>query len=189
MATATKYFLPCSCGRQLVIDMAQAGQHVTCECGQSLEVPTMRGIRALKPVAETQPEQASAPRSSSEWSSLQGAVFGIGLLTFFLAGCVAAYNGLVLSQIVVQEPTASDFERADAVFDALPPEKMYEVYMHARDEGLGSPQAPDYVIAKQVRNYYRRLMIGGLVVAGIGVLAAASAFLLPKGAPRAAARR
>lgn len=190
MATATKYLLPCSCGQRITIDIAQAGQQITCACGQSLEVPTMRGIRALEPAPEASEEAKSAPRSAAPaWSSLQGALFGIGLMTLFLAGCVAAYNGLVMSQIVIQEPTASDFERADAAFDALPPEKMYDVYVHARDQGLGTPQTPDYVIAKRVKAYYQRLMIGALVVSGVGAVIAASAFLLPGRPASAAARR
>jgi hypothetical protein len=44
----TKYLLPCSCGRKIQIQLRQAGEIVRCECGTSLEVPKLTGIKLLQ---------------------------------------------------------------------------------------------------------------------------------------------
>jgi len=42
-----KYRLGCSCGREQVVEPAQAGQTICCACGKSLEVPTLLAMRQL----------------------------------------------------------------------------------------------------------------------------------------------
>ena len=42
-----QYLLPCSCGRNLPVEMSQAGQHISCKCGVLLEVPPLRSLREL----------------------------------------------------------------------------------------------------------------------------------------------
>lgn len=47
-----KYLLPCSCGKFVPIETAQAGSDVVCQCGQSLKVPSMLKIKKLRTVEE-----------------------------------------------------------------------------------------------------------------------------------------
>ena len=49
-----KYLLPCKCGQSVEIEPAQAGQAVSCICGENLFVPSMLQVKAL-PVAPDKP--------------------------------------------------------------------------------------------------------------------------------------
>lgn len=184
MATATKYLLPCTCGQSVVIDVGQAGQQVTCTCGRTQEAPTMRGVRALPIAEEASAADAKVRESRPAWSSLQGALFGAGFLLAFIALCLAGYNGLVYSQIHVHEPPPSAIEAADNRFNALRPHEMFDVYIAARDKGIGPQLTPDYVHAKRAKEHYRNLMLYSLGGAVAGLALAASAFLVaPRKAP------
>ena len=44
-----KYLLPCTCGRQIVVEPRQAGQIIPCSCGASLQAPTLLDMTALEP--------------------------------------------------------------------------------------------------------------------------------------------
>ncbi|MGA2060986.1 MAG: hypothetical protein ABSG67_10930 [Thermoguttaceae bacterium] len=44
----TMYLLPCSCGRKIPVQLRQAGEIVKCDCGASLEVPTLSGLKSLQ---------------------------------------------------------------------------------------------------------------------------------------------
>ncbi len=71
---STKHLLPCRCGKKIEVDVRQAGQTITCQCGAMVDVPTMRQVRQLERAATTGGK--TAPR----WSPLQGAVFAAGVL-------------------------------------------------------------------------------------------------------------
>jgi hypothetical protein len=45
---STYYLLPCPCSRKIPVLPKQAGEIVVCDCGTSLEVPTMLKLRALE---------------------------------------------------------------------------------------------------------------------------------------------
>lgn len=64
-----RFLLPCVCGRQLPVNAAQAGDQLQCECGQRIEVPTLRHLAALERVEE------AAPRRVKNWGVRQGLVF------------------------------------------------------------------------------------------------------------------
>jgi Domain of unknown function (DUF1922) len=84
------YLLPCTCGRRLTVTAAQAGDQLQCECGQRVEVPTLRHLAALEQVED-------APRRERTWGARQGLVFLGGTLI------VLAAVALVLLQL--REPT------------------------------------------------------------------------------------
>ena len=78
----SRYLLPCSCGKSIAVSVSQAGDKVHCECGQELEVPTLRQLRELAP------EQTDSTESAS-WGFRQG-VITLGLI---LASLMAATSG------------------------------------------------------------------------------------------------
>ncbi len=86
----SRYLLPCTCGRQVVVTPSEAGNRVTCSCGAVLDVPTLRAMRQL-PVAETAAEAPAVPSPASRWNAaaalvLLGAVvvlIGVGLCVYF----------------------------------------------------------------------------------------------------------
>ena len=49
----TEYLLPCECGREICIVAGQAGQDITCQCGQTFEVPPLRKLAQLDRVVKT----------------------------------------------------------------------------------------------------------------------------------------
>jgi len=73
---SARYQLPCSCGRQIVVEPRQAGEAMVCSCGASLQVPTLLEMRSLEPV----PALAEPRPSDSGWGGrhrllLLGGVF------------------------------------------------------------------------------------------------------------------
>lgn len=77
------YLLPCSCGQKLAVAPRQAGESVTCPCGNALEVPPLNQLKTLEPVApeaELSAAGGPAPRGST-WGGRQAGLFlGIVLL-------------------------------------------------------------------------------------------------------------
>ena len=64
-----KYLLACpSCGAKTPVETGQAGQSIRCNCGNSIEVPSIRAMRTLEAQGEDLP---AIPR----WSMRQGFVF------------------------------------------------------------------------------------------------------------------
>jgi hypothetical protein len=78
-----KYLVPCSaCGVKTPVELGQAGQTMMCSCGQPLEVPSVRALRQLEPVAE---EKVAA----ATWNRRKGLVF-LGSALLALAVLAAA---------------------------------------------------------------------------------------------------
>lgn len=80
-----KYLLPCECGHKNVVDRAQAGRSITCQCGASLDVPALRHLSHLEPAAAE-----PAPPSRSAWGPWH-AVATLGLFIIAVGGGSAAY--------------------------------------------------------------------------------------------------
>ena len=75
-----RYLLPCSCGQKIPVEPRQAGQEIRCDCGASLEVPTMLGMAAL----EKAPSEPSHTPPSAPWGIRQGIVL-LGTVIVLLA--------------------------------------------------------------------------------------------------------
>jgi len=76
-----EYLLPCPCGRKIVVQPRHAGREVHCECGQSLEVPTLLALKELEQVEQVEVD------SGRQWGLPQALVL-IGLV-ILLAGIVS----------------------------------------------------------------------------------------------------
>ena len=76
------YLLPCSCGRKIPVHLRQAGEIVKCDCGNSIDVPTLSGIKKL--------ERAQSPAEpkmiQSHWTFEYGLVFLGGLVILVAIG-------------------------------------------------------------------------------------------------------
>ena len=83
---AAKYLLPCSsCGKKIPLEVGQAGQQIECDCGASLDVPTLSGIRELK-----RAEPPPAGRPPSRWEVRHGVLL-VGVVITVTALCVTTY--------------------------------------------------------------------------------------------------
>lgn len=79
-----KHLLPCPCGKQIAVSTSQAGETVTCECGMSVEAPSLRGLRDL-PLVEAEDSRRGT------WGFRQG-VLTAGLIA--VLGLVGAVGWL-----------------------------------------------------------------------------------------------
>jgi len=101
-----KYLLPCTCGRQIVVEPRQAGQMIPCACGASLQAPTLLDMTALEPA----PMVLASPSPPATWGlknrlRLLGAV----LLLMAVGGAAWLY-----------------FTRPVSRFDVIAPEQLRE---------------------------------------------------------------
>src|SRR5262249_19447517 len=79
VAASMKYLLPCpACNSRLPVETGQAGQMIRCSCGNSVEVPSIRALRTLEPLADERPTAASWTRRKG--SLFLGAATSIGAL-------------------------------------------------------------------------------------------------------------
>jgi len=171
------YWLPCSCGQKMRVVAAQAGGMMTCGCGKSLVVPTLRGLREL----ELAPLEAPA-RTRPGWSRIHGALFASGLLLAAAGLAIATYSLWQYTRLARSGLSADrsgdvvKFESAN--IDKLTPLQMLNAWSELKDEGLGEKQAPIWVVAKEkIRGYQFWMAVGGGALAA-GLLLATTALFV-----------
>lgn len=162
-----KYSLPCTaCERSLVVDAGQAGQTVVCQCGQALEVPTMRGLNALQRVE-------SAPTAEqSEWNKGKGLIL-CGLTLATIALVVALYLQFTREPVFDEEGVLRDST-------ALRPSDAWRAWNYMESEGIDRQPLdvrPD-AIAKSAERTRWIWVAAGVGLVGLG-LAAIGAFMRP----------
>ena len=84
------YKLPCSCGSFVPVETNQAGRSVQCQCGNSLQVPSLSQIKNLEPFSEqgsvkTQKKGVS-PKSPSRWIRAKHICLIVGFVLFIIMG-------------------------------------------------------------------------------------------------------
>jgi hypothetical protein len=82
----TTYLLPCSCGREIPIELRHAGETVRCACGRTCTAPTLRDIRNLRPAL---PADATPAAARPGWGNSQRFLVA-GLAVLLLAALAAA---------------------------------------------------------------------------------------------------
>jgi len=162
------YLLPCSCGQKVRVANAQAGGQVTCRCGKSLSVPTLRGLRELE-FAPPELQRALGPG----WSPIHGAIFAVGLLAG-AAGLALVTYSLWRYTLLVHSDLASDRSRdvvqfESASIDKLTAPQMLGAWTELIDEGLGEKRTPIWVAAREKIAQYKRWMAlgGGTIALGL----------------------
>lgn len=129
------YLVPCTCGEKLRVRGGQAGEKLTCKCGATVAVPTVRNLRQLETV-----DDEAAPRPPLPWTALQGPLFSLGTVALFIGGALLIYSFV----FAIPEPdeVTRDFEahveRSMAPVSKLGVDDLYEEYKLLRDEGTDS---------------------------------------------------
>ncbi|MDR2438082.1 MAG: hypothetical protein LBE12_01770 [Planctomycetaceae bacterium] len=80
-----KYLLPCSCGRSLEIEISQAGQQVTCSCGQTQRVPSLLKIKSLPVAEEKEAGNSELPKQKNKTGKMRQVFFLLGVIFFLPA--------------------------------------------------------------------------------------------------------
>jgi len=85
------YCLHCECGRELFVDLHQAGSEVRCQCGRTLLVPSRRALQSQDSTAEGIAENAAdEPNPAVVWARRFRAL-GAAILLIALAGAVLLF--------------------------------------------------------------------------------------------------
>ncbi len=169
----TAYLLPCSCGRKLEINAGQAGSQIDCRCGQSLTVPSVRGLRQLELAADL-PGEPKVPA----WNPARGAIFSLGLLLAVGAFLVTGFNGywfLITRRTV--DPAAYQLSLEHEHIDHLTLVESMTMFRQEEKSGLGEPSTPPWAEIDALHASSRRWAILGMIVAGAGLLATAGSML------------
>lgn len=169
MAGNTQYLLPCTCGKQVKVVVAQAGLSVRCECGKELSVPSVRGMTKLERVVVEE-----APRSGkrSAWGPRQS-LFSLG--TFIILSAVIA--AAVIYWLRPENPSRRIAER---LIYSLAPVEQLDYWQTMRDRQRLTPvphnEMDEYVKAVA----HNRRWLGVAVGAGlVGVFIAAGGLFVP----------
>ncbi len=115
---ATKYLLPCECGKSVPVDVGQSGLTISCDCGASLQVPTLQGLKRL-PLAEI---DAPAPKPS--WGRRQGRT---------LLGALIAVIGFAAAVTQSQAPKLGWPEVPE-----MPPKVALDTWNSFKEHGLSA---------------------------------------------------
>ncbi|MDR1142183.1 MAG: hypothetical protein LBL62_10855 [Planctomycetaceae bacterium] len=77
-----KYLLSCSCGRLHEIETSQAGQQVTCSCGQTQQVPSLLKIKKLPVAEEKKTDRSELSKPKNETGKMRQVFFLLGIVFF-----------------------------------------------------------------------------------------------------------
>ena len=138
---------------------AQAGDRFQCECGQRLEVPTLRHLTALERM-----EEAALPRAKS-WGARQGIVF--------LGASIIAIAAVCMLVLQLQRPERIHEQLIQTNIDNLSPAEVWRAWA-VLEHGIRRSLFPGEV-SVLARNQidirtWEQLRTTALVVGGIGVL-------------------
>jgi hypothetical protein len=168
----TKYLLMCECGKTVTVEVGQAGEQVTCQCGANLDVPTLRKMRHLPPA------EAKAAPAARAWDLRKGTVTACGLMAGLLA--TVAFASWV-TQPVVPEFDAQAYQRnIDTILRSETPAQMWQrwigFYRPLAESGFfvfhdSRASAIEEQIAKR-RFLQKTLMVVASIFAAVAAIAA-----------------
>jgi hypothetical protein len=172
-----KYLLACTCGKEIVVDVAQAGGQASCDCGASLAVPTLRNLRHLPPVA-AEPAEAASPT----WSLRHGLV----ALAIIAACAAAAVGGFFwwTSPVVPQYDSELYLGDVESRLEKLSPVEAWSIWLSFYDDldkqGFAEFHASNTDQIEAAQLHHRRISLIAIAAAGVCLIAALAISALPK---------
>ena len=158
------YLLTCECGLDMPVQVAQAGDQLTCSCGARITVPNLRDVKQL-PLAD---DQLAKPKG--EWNATGGSIFALAIV-FIAAGLtVATYNYSVGKQLITTDTTDAANEYGNIVIDQMPPFESIEIFAIIVGRGLGEQQTVDFLVEQKKQRAFYNWAKGGLLLSAIGLL-------------------
>jgi hypothetical protein len=175
-----QYLLPCSCGQAVRVVTAQAGGQVTCGCGKSLAVPTLRGLRELQPAPPL-----AKKNTNPGWTPAHGLIFSSGLVIAAIGVALLAWYGLLYSQRVgfgfTRDLTDEVIRDQQAKIDQLSPLDALKQWTEDVEHGLGDHDPPPWVTHQKMAASYLSWIKGGAISLAAGILLATAALFLGRG--------
>ena len=169
------YLLPCSCGRTVGVSTSMAGETVRCACGVDLQVPTLRGLRALPQAGGSGIDKAGTTRA---WTDRHRVTFVLAVAAL-AAGAVAAY----LAVIRPQQPTIQLLQTGPSITESTPAEHVYAAFDELQ-KGISPKTNIITPQAKEAIEQRTKMMWGIRIALGLGacaLVAAVASALLPGG--------
>ena len=153
---------------------------MSCACGRSMSVPTLRGLRELKLAP-----QAKAAKAAAGWSPVHGTIFAAGMLLAAAGLAVAAYNFVFYRAYrpltVDQTEAVVRHAELQRPIDKLTPLAALEEWKTEVLPGLSKSLDPDWILARKAAA--RHLLwskVGGGMLAG-GLLSAMATLFIGRG--------
>lgn len=156
-----KYLLPCSCGRQIVIEPRQAGETISCSCGASLQTPTLLNMTTL---------ELAPPESVREPSSNWGLKHRVRLLgTVLVVSAIFGGVWLFLKRPISPFDTI-DPERIRQTAQKFSPLQTWDIW-ETMKQGLDRRTDQQYAAAL-LRFRLRQGVVIAVALLGVGLIAA-----------------
>lgn len=158
-----RYLLTCSCGQATPVGPAQAGGTLQCSCGQTLNIPTLRGLREL-PLAD------EANTATSDWSDLRGALFVGGVLIVLLGASLGGYFTYAASKIDTVDESTKLEARSIAAIDKLGVDEIYSIWKDVKKVQLEEAETSPHVKAMREFQWKSRAAGVSFAAALLGLL-------------------
>jgi len=174
----TTYLLSCSCGKDVSVEVGQAGERVACQCGAMLDVPPLRKLRHL-PVAAPLSEETA--KTAAAWNVRRGIVTACLILATLLA-VIAVWNRLTEPTVPTFDATAAEHatEAVEEGIKTMTPaqgwRRWVEVYRPMAERGFSRFESPVVPIIQQEiaqrRFFQKTLFVVAAVFLAVALLAA-----------------
>jgi hypothetical protein len=161
-----RYLLPCHGDRVVEVTVALAGHTVTCPCGKSVVVPTLRELKRL-PVAAA---ETSARSSAAPWTLQQGILFSLGLLLIAASGVALGVIGFKRSKLSTEAAVLRDefHQQLGEEIGAMEPSRTLDFWRMLREIPL--PDRNYVMTFEEHRKQSAKLLNRMLFAGGVGVL-------------------
>jgi hypothetical protein len=168
-SVVSKYLLPCSCGRSVTVEAKHAGRQVRCNCGNSLEVPTMLELARL----ERAEEEAVAAGPTDRWGVPQQFIV-VGVAVLLIAICGGAWLALNVPQL---PKPAYDATKIRSQIQSADPAQTLQFWWEVR-RGLPPGRNPAMIKYGERLFRFRVWVIAAAMAIAVGAALTAAGLLL-----------
>jgi hypothetical protein len=153
------------------VSPTQAGETLTCACGRTLTVPTLREIRSLEPL-----EQADRAPTSSDWNVQKGSLFVGGALLLAIA---ALATWRLLPQRQALNTSQPAFQEISFDVHDLDPLQAWEYWEYLRKQTLEFRMTPEFLENRAKYRELSYLLYAVWAAAAVGLALIAASLVWP----------
>ena len=158
-----RYKLPCpSCSSILPVATTQAGETLTCSCGEPVLVPTLRELKQL----DTVDDETGTPKTSG-WNPLRGGLFVSGIVLIAIAGIGHWRIDAQRRVLDIEQP---EFQEMTFDVQTLTPMRAWEAWTHFRSRSLEFRDTPEFVANRQKHRELTAYLYGFWTSAALGAI-------------------
>ncbi len=161
------HLLICTCKKEHVVSRSQAGQEILCECGNSVRIPTLRGLSQLPAANDVPLENAS----TNVWGGWRGPAIAVCSAVFAISAGFSSFFFLQKASIRPTNDLESEIAAGNEVLDQYGPDALSMVWNDLDTFGMGAKARPGFYIWQEyARGFARNATITGAIAAVFGVL-------------------